>query len=355
MMILEKIGFSEPLARAFQELGLTGSVPARVIWQSAYSYRVWCESGEIAAEPVGKVKAAQLPAVGDWVAVRLPEGDGLGTILAILPRKSAFSRNTPGKTVSEQVVAANVDEVFIITDLDRDLNLRRLERYITLVYNSGASPVVVLNKTDLSADVEGAVALAEGVSPGIPVYPVSAEEGTGMQQLEKHLRPGRTLAFLGSSGVGKSTIVNRLLGEDRLEVGEVREGDGKGRHTTTHRELVLLPGGGAVIDTPGMREIRVWGDEDGLVDAFPEIDDLATSCRFRDCRHESEKGCAVLEALEDGSLDQGRLDSFRKLRSEFESLHRRRRQQARMEERREGKRFAKMVREVEKHNPKRKR
>ncbi|UCF89177.1 MAG: GTPase RsgA, partial [bacterium] len=155
MMILEKIGFSEPLARAFQELGLTGSVPARVIWQSAYSYRVWCESGEIAAEPVGKVKAAQLPAVGDWVAVRLPEGDGLGTILAILPRKSSFSRNAAGRTVSEQVVAANVDEVFIITDLDRDLNLRRLERYITLVYNSGASPVVVLNKTDLSADVEG--------------------------------------------------------------------------------------------------------------------------------------------------------------------------------------------------------
>ena len=353
-MNLENIGYTIELSKAFETLNLENAVPGRVVWQSAYSYRVQCSEAEIAAEPTGKVKASQLPAVGDWVAVRRPDAGETGSILAILPRKSAFSRNAAGKTVNEQVVASNVDEVLIITDLDRDFNLRRIERYITLVYNSGAGPVVVLNKTDLAEDVEAAIAQTEAVSPGVPVYAVSAEEDVGIDQLEKHLGPGRTLAFLGSSGVGKSTIINRLLGADRLEVGEVREADGKGRHTTTHRELVILPDGGAVIDTPGMREIQVWGSEDGLADAFPEIDELAAGCRFRDCRHDSELGCAVREALTAGLLDDGRFESYMKLRSEFENLGHRRSQRARMEERREGKRFAKMVREVNKYNPKRK-
>jgi ribosome biogenesis GTPase len=351
---LEDIGYNTELSRAFKALDLEGALPGRVVWQSAYSYRVQCSEAEIAAEPTGKVKSNELPAVGDWVAVRKPDADGMGSILAILPRKSAFSRNAAGRTVNEQVVASNIDEVLIITDLDQDFNLRRIERYITLVYNSGAGPVVVLNKTDLAENVEAVIAQTEAVSPGIPVYAVSAEEGTGIDQLEKHLGPGRTLAFLGSSGVGKSTIINRLLGADRMEVGEVRGADGKGRHTTTHRELVILPAGGAVIDTPGMREIQVWGSEDGLADAFPEIGDLAAACRFKDCRHDSEIGCAVTGALESGLLDGGRFESYMKLRAEFENLGRRRSQQARMEERREGKRFAKMVREVNRYNPKRK-
>ncbi len=353
-MLLENMGFDSRFARDFASLEFEGAVPGRVVWQSAYSYRVQCESGELAAEPTGKVKAGDLPAVGDWVAVRPAATGEMGSILAILPRKSAFSRNAAGKTVNEQVVASNIGEVFIVTDLDQDFNLRRIERYITLVYNSGAGPVVVLNKTDLAADVEAAVAKTEAVSPGIPVYAISAEEELGIEQLEKHLGPGRTVAFLGSSGVGKSTIINRLLGTDRMEVGQVREADGKGRHTTTHRELVILPGGGAVIDTPGMREIQVWGDEDGLAEAFPEIDDLAAKCRFRDCRHDLERDCAVRDAVDSGRLDTGRFDSYMKLRAEFENLERRRSQQARMEEKREGKRFAKMMREVDRHNPKRK-
>jgi ribosome biogenesis GTPase len=353
-MSLESIGYNKQLAEALEKLELKDAQPGRVIWQSAYSYRIQCESGEIAAEPTGKVKAADLPAVGDWVAVRQPAAGEMGTILAILPRKSAFSRNAAGKAVNEQVVATNIDEVLIVTDLDQDFNLRRIERYITLVYNSGAGPVVVLNKTDLAADVEATILQTQDVSPGIPVYAVSAGEDQGIEQLMEHLGHGRTVAFLGSSGVGKSTIINRLLGEDRMEVGEVREADGKGRHTTTHRELVALPGGGAVIDTPGMREIQVWGDEDGLADAFPEIDELTAACHFRNCRHDSEGGCAVREALDSGGLNTARFDSYMKLRAEFESLGRRRSQQARMEEKREGKRFAKMVREVNRHNPKRK-
>lgn len=353
-MLLEGIGFDSRFVRDFESLQFEGAVPGRVVWQSTYSYRVQCEDGEIAAEPTGKVKAGDLPAVGDWVAVRPAAADEMGTILAILPRKSAFSRNTASKGVSEQVVAANIDEVLIVTDLDRDFNLRRLERYITLVYNSGASPVVVLNKTDLAADVESVFAQTEAVSPGVPIFAVSAEKNQGIEQLKNHIGQGKTVAFLGSSGVGKSTIINCLLGEDRMEVGEVREADGKGRHTTTHRELVSLPGGGAVIDTPGMREIQVWGDEEGLVEAFPEIEDLTAACRFRNCRHDSEDGCAVLEALDSDRLDKGRFESYMKLRAEFESLEVRKSQNARMEEKRAGKRFAKMVREVNRHNPKRK-
>ncbi|MDF1525014.1 MAG: ribosome small subunit-dependent GTPase A [bacterium] len=353
-MYLEGVGFDDRFARDFESLKFEGVVPGRVIWQSAYSYRVQCEDGEIAAELSGKLKAGDLPAVGDWVAVRPAAVDEMGTILAILPRKSAFSRNTASKGVNEQVVAANIDEVLIVTDLDRDFNLRRIERYITLVYNSGASPVVVLNKTDLATDVEAVFAQTEAVSPGVPIFAVSAEKNQGIEQLKNHIGQGKTVAFLGSSGVGKSTIINCLLGEDRMEVGEVREADGKGRHTTTHRELVRLPGGGAVIDTPGMREIQVWGDEEGLVEAFPEIEALTAACRFRDCRHDSEKGCAVLEALDSGRLDKGRFESYMKLRGEFESLEVRKSKNARLEERREGKRFAKMVREVKRHNPKRK-
>jgi len=353
MTILENIGYRGSVVGEFEKLDLAEAVPGRVVWQSAFSYRVLCENLEIAAQPTGKVKAAELPVVGDWVAVCPSQVDEVGTILAVLPRKSAFSRNAAGRTVSEQVVASNIDEVFIVTDLDQDFNQRRIERYVTLVYNSGAGPVVVLNKADLAADLETVVAQAGAVSPGIPVYAVSAEDGKGMDQLVKHLGPGRTVAFLGSSGVGKSTIINRILGVDRMEVGEVRQSTGKGRHTTTHRELVILPEGGCVIDTPGMREIQVWGDEDGLADAFPEIDDLAAGCRFRDCRHDLEKECAVREALDSGSLDAARLDSYVKLRGEFESLRRRRGEHARREEKKEGKRFARMVREVNRYNPKR--
>jgi ribosome biogenesis GTPase len=354
-MQMDNLGYNETLATALAELGLEDVVPGRIVWQSAYDYRVWCESGEVAAQLTGKIKSSGRPGVGDWVALRPEPDQETGTIVAILPRKSVFSRSAAGKSVSEQVVAANIDEVFIVTDLDTDFNVRRIERYITMVYNSGAIPVVVLNKTDLAQDVQAVVDETESVSPGVPVYAVSAEDGEGLEQLEGRLGHGVTVAFLGSSGVGKSALINCLLGEERMEVGEVREADGKGRHTTTHRELIPLPEGGAVIDTPGMREISVWGDEQGLTEAFPEIDDLARYCRFRDCRHEIEEGCAVIEGAESGDIDPDRLDSYRKLRAEFENLEVRKSQAARIEEKRAGKRFAKMVREVNEHNPKRKR
>lgn len=354
-MNIEDLGWQQPFINAFNDLDIEGVFPGRVVWRSVNRYRVQGESGEFAAEATGKLRDSDPPVVGDWVAFR-PLEDGVSAlILAVLPRRSAFSRNAAGKALDRQVLSANIDYVFIVCGLDGDFNLRRIERYVTLAYSSGAAPVVILNKADLSPDVENAVINTESVSPGVPVYPVSALGSAGLEQFAPHLGRGKTVAFLGSSGAGKSTLINRLLGENRMAVSDVREKSGKGRHTTTHRELFIIHGGGAVIDTPGMREIQVWGSGEGLTGTFPEIEHLADLCRFRDCRHGSEAGCAVREAIDSGQLDPGRFESYLKLRAEFENHQRRQGEHARMEERREGKRFAKMVREVNRFNPKRKR
>jgi ribosome biogenesis GTPase len=353
-MLLESLGWDESFAEKYQDLEPENKLPGRVVWQSSFNYRVQCEDREISAELTGKMKTAAMPAVGDWVAVHPAPDQSKGTIFAVLPRRSVFSRNAAGRAAEEQVAAANIDYVFIVVGVDRDYNLRRIERYITLVYNSGASPVVVLNKADLVPDIEGVVTETESVCPGVPVYPVSAKTGKGMEQFIPHIEPGKTVAFLGSSGAGKSTLINRLLGEERMRVADLRQRGGKGRHTTTHRELFLLPGGGAVIDTPGMREIQVWGTGEGLSGTFPEIEELAAVCRYRDCRHETENSCAVREAVKSGHLEAKRFENYLKLRAEFENLENRLSQHARREERLEGKRFAKMVREVNRFNPKRK-
>ena len=348
------LGWDDFFSGTFHSLGIEDAVPARVVRQARFGYFVQTPHEEMLVEPSGKLKADSLPAVGDWVAVQ-PNKDGSGgTILAILPRKTGFSRGSPGKTVSEQVVAANIDHVFLMVGLDRDFNLRRIERYLTMIYNSGASPVILLNKADLCEEIEDRLAEVESIAPGIPVHAISAVEGTGVAELEKYLRRGETIAFLGSSGVGKSTLINSLIGEERMAVREVRERDGKGRHTTTHRELIVLPGGGALIDTPGLREIQVWGSTEGLQESFPDIEALAADCRFRDCRHESEPGCGVSEALEAEELDHKRYQNYIKLRQEFEDLEFRKSEAARRAERGRGKRFGKMVREVNRHNPKRK-
>jgi ribosome biogenesis GTPase / thiamine phosphate phosphatase len=324
-MQLIDLGWDSYFDKQFEPYKTQGLVPARIIRENRLNYLTGGETGEFLAEVSGRFRhdaegKGDFPTVGDWVAVAARPDEGRAIIHALLPRKSAFLRKVAGVVTEQQVIAANIDTVFIVCGLDGNYNLRRIERYLSLTWESGAMPVVLLNKADLCPEVEKRQGEVESVAIGVPVRVISAAQNQGLDVLREYLQPGRTAAFLGSSGVGKSTIINRLLGADRLPVGEVREDDSRGRHTTTSRELVLLPDGGLVIDTPGMRELQVWGDEDGLKQAFEDIETLAADCRFRDCRHESEPGCAVRAAIDDGALDSGRLDSYMKLQKELRYL-----------------------------------
>jgi ribosome biogenesis GTPase len=319
---LETLGWDADWASAFEQLEEDNLVPARVAAQHRGSYVLWSDEGELHARAAGRMfhaheVGAPLPAVGDWVAVSQPSAGERATISGILWRRSAFTRKQAGRGSTDQVLAANVDTAFLLAGLDDDFSLRRLERYIATAWDSGAEPVVVLTKTDLCADVAEAVLAVESVAIAVPVHPVSNVTGDGLDALAGHLRPGCTVVLLGSSGVGKSTLLNRLAGTKLMRTAELAA-DGTGRHTTTHRELVRLPSGALVIDTPGLRELQFW--EGDLSAAFEDIDALATECRFRDCAHLREPGCAVLGAVDDGRLELDRLRSWRKFQRELESI-----------------------------------
>ncbi|MCC6349401.1 MAG: ribosome small subunit-dependent GTPase A [Candidatus Eisenbacteria bacterium] len=334
-MSLSSLGWNARFETAFAPHRAAGLTPARVAREDRDRYVVLDEGGARSAELAGRLRhearsRAELPAVGDWVALR-PGAASSAVVHALLPRTSAFVRKVAGGNTEEQVVAANVDTVFLVSGLDGDFNPRRIERYLASAWDSGAEPVVVLNKADLASDPGALIAATEAVAPGVAVVALSALEGRGVGTLARWLAPGRTVALLGSSGVGKSTLVNALLGEPRQATGGVREDDSRGRHTTTHRELVPLPGGALLLDTPGMRELQLWGDESGLGEAFPEIAELARRCRFRDCRHEREPGCEVLAALERGELDAERHASWAKLQRELAWLAARQDARARSE------------------------
>ncbi len=288
-------------------------LPARVTEVHKEMYRAACEHGEVWVRLKGSLQrdasaVESLPTVGDFVYLQYdPQGQSL--ITQLLPRRTKFSR-FDGTHSREQLVAANFDYVWIATSLNFDFNLARVERYLAAAWQSGAQPVVVLTKADLCDRTEELIFRVEQIAPGVPVHAVSAVTGAGIDQLEPYLQPGLALALLGMSGVGKSSLINVLLGEERLEVREIREDDSRGRHTTTHRQLLPLPCGALVIDTPGMREMGLWGVDSGLEETFPDIEELAAACRFRDCTHSSEPGCAVQAALDDGSLEQKRYNSY---------------------------------------------
>jgi ribosome biogenesis GTPase len=327
---LEALGWSQHFADAFAPYEPQGLIPGRVAVQ---------ERGAVVLfTTAGAVPASGHAVAGDWVAAERLPGEERAIVRAVLPRRTRFARKEPWLT-DEQVIAANIDTVFLVTDCGRDFKPRRLERYLTAAWDSGADPVVVLTKADLSDDVEETVAEAEAVAFGVPVHAVSSVTGEGLGGLDPYLAPGRTVALLGSSGVGKSTLANRLLGEELLATGEVRR-DGRGRHTTTHRELVLLPGGAFLLDTPGMRELQLWADESALEETFADVAALANGCRFSDCAHGSEPGCAVQVALRDGSLPQIRWESYRKLQRELRVLAVRQDARLRSEARKERRRFA---------------
>ena len=320
---LAALGWSPSRAEEFVPYAAAGCVPARVASQHRGGYVVYGEAGDRPAEVSGQLRhaslgPADLPAVGDWVAIRDAEDAAAATIHSVLPRQTAFSRKAAGGGV-EQVVAANVDVVFLVGAFGADLNVRRLERYLAAGWESGADPVIVLNKSDLADDLAGATAEVEAIAFGVPVHAVSAAEGTGLDGLARHLEGNRTAALLGSSGVGKSSLVNRLLGSERQDVAALRA-DGRGRHTTTYRELIPLPGGGLLLDTPGMRELGLWDAGDGVDQTFADVAELAATCRFSDCAHEGEPGCAVLAAVEAGRLPAERLESYRKLLRELQHL-----------------------------------
>ena len=320
-MNLEEIGWTPALAEAFALHAGEGFAPGRVSLEHTHIYRVITNRGEVLARVSGRLRhqaavRVDFPAVGDWVALDLPPNEGKATIGAILPRKSRFSRRAAGDPTEEQIVAANIDTVFLVAGLDRDFNLRRLERYLLVASDSGASPVIVLNKADLADDVDARLAEVRALAGGVPVHAISTRVDGAVDVLRAYLRPGQTGALLGSSGVGKSTIVNRLLGHDLLRTRDVRESDSRGRHTSSVRQLVLVPGGGVLIDTPGMRELQLWETAEGLAATFADIEERAEQCRFRDCRHRQEPGCAVRTAVETAEIAAARLESYHKLQDE---------------------------------------
>lgn len=319
-MNLELLGAGPQVFGAFDAYAAQGLILGRVAVSQRDLYRLYTDTRELAAEPSGTLwyrspGAASMPVAGDWVAARVV-APGQAIVEAVLPRSTCFSRRAAGRREDEQPIAANIDVVFLVCGLDGDFNPRRLERYLALAAESGARPVVVLNKADVCDEVEARVREMRMVAAGAPVIAASTRTADGLRAVEEWLAPGRTIALLGSSGVGKSSIVNRLVGEERLRTREVREGDSRGRHTTTHRELMPLPGGGALIDTPGMRELQLWAGEESVTEVFDEIAAAAESCRFGDCRHAGEPGCAVEAAVRSGAISAERWGSYRKLIAE---------------------------------------
>ncbi len=339
-MTLEALGWDAGWAQTFAPFVSRGLRPARVVAVHRETSIVRDGGGDRPAGVSGAFRHGALahvdfPAVGDWVVL-----DADSVISAILPRRSLFKRMAAdgsrrnGGLDDEQIMAANVDVALLVAGLDNDFNLRRIERYLAVAWSSEITPVVVLNKADLADDVDGRLVAVDAIAPGVATVAVSARTGQGLDALRAHLRRGATAAILGSSGVGKSTLVNALLGEDRQATAEVRDSDSRGRHTTTHRELFELPGGALLVDTPGIRSLEVLGADEGVDAAFDDVVDIAATCRFSDCRHESEPDCAIRAALADGSLTEERLASHRKLERELARAAREGDPRARAEHRR---------------------
>ena len=323
---LAQLGWDRTRTEQFEQYAAAGYLPARVIRPERGACVVASEQAIMTArlqlDLAETLTSAAMPTVGDWVvcSIAAPK-EASAAVRAVLPRTSAFIKHAAGNETVGQALAANVDTVFVVIPLNRKLNLTRIERFLTLAWESGATPVVVLSKSDVCADLPAAISAAEASAPGVDVVAVSAVAGGGVDGILRHVVPGRTVALLGQSGAGKSTLVNALAGEPLMATGGIRA-DGRGRHTTTHRELVVLAAGGILIDTPGLRTLLLWDAEDGLERAFEDIAEYADQCRFHDCRHVAEPGCAVIAAVQAGALPQRRVDSHRKLESELAFLAR---------------------------------
>lgn len=349
-MNIQSLGFTlffEYQLQAFMEEKKYGKcVPARVSLEHKHAYRVISEHGEWLAAVSGlyayeAIDRAEYPAVGDWVLVEKMDGENRAIIHKLFKRKSQFSRKIAGREVEEQLVATNVDFVLLVMSLNADFNIRRLERYLVAAWDSGATPVIVLTKADLCEDIDRYLKEVQAAAIGVETFVTSSYTGEGIDQIRALFKEGITGALLGSSGAGKSTLTNALYGDALMEVSDIREDDAKGRHTTTHRELVLLPSGGCLIDTPGMRELQLWDQGDSLSASFRDIEEWASSCRYRDCTHKREPGCAVNAAVDNGDLESSRLQSYFKLQKELAFLERKTNIQAKLAEQRKWKQLSK--------------
>ncbi len=349
---LKTLGWNDFFEHHFIPHAANGLEAGRVLVEHRNKYRLYSRAGELTAEITGRLlhtadSRSCLPKVGDWVVFMRFEEERKGIIHQVLPRRSSFSRKIAGKQVKEQIIATNIDTIFIVQSLDKNYNLRRLERAFVLVNQSGAEPVVVLNKTDLCEDVSDKIKAVEHLGVH-KVLTTSAKTGTGIENLHNFIQPGFTYAFIGSSGVGKSTLINLLVGENIQPTREVRKGDSKGRHTTTHRELIVLPHGGCLIDTPGMRELQLWHVEEGLSQTFTDIEEMAENCHFSNCTHTQETKCAVLAALESGDLTPKRYDNFMKMQKELTFLQTKNSKESFLEKKRKEKELHKLIKKVTK-------
>ncbi|MGA1822622.1 MAG: ribosome small subunit-dependent GTPase A [Thermoplasmatota archaeon] len=353
---LHDLGWNNHFQSQLEELSIDAIAPGRVFKIDGPIYRLYTEAGEISARVPGRMfrdaeTGSELPGIGDWVLFK--ELDSANMIFKVLHRSSKVSRKVPGKEAREQLIAANIDIIFIVMGLDDDFNLRRMERYIAMVKVSGAVPVVILNKSDLNPLSEEIISNVRDEQNDVPVHLISALKGSGLDVISGYLGKGVTIALVGSSGAGKSTLINAILGEERLKTGSVREKDGKGRHVTTARELIVVPGGGLVVDNPGMREIQLWGDESSVSEAFPDIEELSASCRFKDCRHISEPGCSVKEAVDSGEISRERYDNYLKMMREIAHLRIRKDKSAEAAERARWRGIMKDVKYIQKYKKER--
>lgn len=336
-MDLKTLGWNMYFQKQFEPFDIDGYRPGRICAQYKNSYKIYSEFGELSGEVSGRFhyeasEYRDFPSVGDWVVISPRPQEKTATIHRVLDRKSKFSRKTAGLLTEEQVVAANMDWVFIVVSLNENYNIRRIERYLTVAWESGANPVIILSKADLCSNVEEKLMEVESIALGVPIHAISSMNNEGIDNLAPYLNEGQTVVLLGSSGVGKSTLVNRLTGTERQSVQEVSDLGDRGRHTTTYRELIPLPSGAILIDTPGMRELQLWDGSEGINEAFDDIEVLAGECRFSDCTHKKEPGCRIKEALQNGSLSMERFESYLKLQREIKYMEKKQREMQRISE-----------------------
>ena len=346
-MNLSDLGWNPFFAEAFVQYEGKDLIPGRVVVIHKDGYIIHTEQGEFKASAAGKMRyessmPSEMPVVGDWVAVRTRQEENSAVIHAVLPRKTKLSRKVAGEETEEQILASNLDIAFWVTSLNLELNLRRIERFLTAVWDGGAVPVIILNKADLCDNTDEKTLQVESIAPGVTVIVTSALEGDGISEIGKYLSHGKTAAFLGSSGVGKSTIINKLVGRDVMKVSEIRDFDDKGRHTTSVRQMLMLENGGLVIDTPGIRELQLW-DTDGSADTFEDLEVVALGCRFSDCTHENEPGCAVKKAVEEGIIDVNRYGNYIKMKKELGWIDRKIDRKAQLEEKKHHKILSKAI------------